>query len=144
MISEGPVLRRDRDDSKEDGGMKVAIIPGLTDLKIRIGPRGKARRVQPHIVMPWVWAPWPDAQKTGLIETEVEGNTLRALLLALSKRYKEAKIDFEPVNPKTQDLGFDYDVFMNGQNYVGLPRVLDTTLKSGDEVLIKMNWRWDG
>ena len=125
--------------------MKVAIIPGLTELRIKIGPRKKVtRQGQPHIVMPWMWAPWPEAQKAGVIETRVEGKTLRALLLELSKHYKEAKVDFEPVHPKTKDVDFDYDIFMNGQNYVGLPDGLDTTMKAGDEVLIKMNWRWDG
>ena len=125
--------------------MKVVIIPGLTDLKIKICPRGKVtRRGQPHIVMPWMWAPWPEAQKSGVIETKAEGSTLRALLLQLSKQYKKAKVDFEPINPKTKDVDFDYDVFMNGRNYVGLSDVLDTAIKAGDEVLIKMNWRWDG
>jgi hypothetical protein len=64
--------------------MKVAIVPGLTDLKIRIGLRKKATRGgQPYIVMPWMWAPWPEAQKVGVIETRVEGKTLRLLLLEL-------------------------------------------------------------
>jgi hypothetical protein len=125
--------------------MKVAIIPGLTDLKIIIGPGEKAtRRRKPHIVMPWMWAPWPEAQKKGVIETRVKGSTLRGLLLDLAKQYKEAKVDFEPVHPKTKDVDFDYDIFVNGQNYVGLPKGLDAALKVGDEVLVKMNWRWDG
>jgi molybdopterin converting factor small subunit len=125
--------------------MKVAIIPGLTDLTIKIGPAKKVtRQGRPHIVMPWMWAPWPEAQERGVIETRVEGKTLRALLLELSKHYKEAKVDFEPIHSKTKDVDFDYDIFMNGQNYVGLPDGLDTAIKAGDEVLIKMNWRWDG
>ena len=125
--------------------MKVVIIPGLTELRIKIGPRGKVtRRGQPHIVMPWMWAPWPEAQRNGVIETKTEGKTLRALLLQLSKQYKKAKVDFEPINSKTKDVDFDYDVFMNGRNYVGLSDALDTAIKAGDEVLIKMNWRWDG
>ena len=125
--------------------MKVAIIPGLTELRIKIGPKSKVtRQGQPHIVMPWMWAPWPEAQKKGVIETQAGGKTLRSLLLELSRQYKAAKVDFEPVNPKTKDVDFDYDVFMNGQNYVGLPKGLDTGIKAGDEVLIKMNWRWDG
>ena len=124
--------------------MKVAIIPGLTDLKIKINPTRKVDRGQPHIVMPWVWAPWPEAQKKGVIEIEVEGKTLRALLVCLSDRYKEAKVDFEPINPKTKDIDFDYDIVVNGQNYVGLRDGLDTKMRNDDEVLIKMNWRWDG
>src|SRR4030042_5748925 len=125
--------------------MKVAIIPGLTDLKMIISPVKKVtRKGQPHIVMPWMWAPWPEAQKKGVIEIRVKDNTLRDLLLDLAKQYKEAKVDFEPINPKMEDLDFDYDIFMNGQNYVGLPDGLDTAMEAGDEVLIKMNWRWDG
>jgi molybdopterin converting factor small subunit len=128
-----------------EGPMKVAIIPGLTDLKIIIRPTQKVtRKGQPHIVMPWMWAPWPGAQERGVIETQVKGNTLRNLLLDLAKQYKEAKVDFEPINPETKDVDFDYDIFMNSQNYVGLPDGLDTAMKTGDEVLIKMNWRWDG
>ena len=125
--------------------MKVAIIPGLTDLTIKIGPAGKVTREgRPHIVMPWMWAPWPEAKRKGVIETRVKGNTLRALLLELSKQYKVARVDFEPVHPKTKDVDFDYDIFVNGRNYVGLPYGLDAAMKAGDEVLVKMNWRWDG
>jgi molybdopterin converting factor small subunit len=125
--------------------MKVAIIPGLTDLTIEIGPTGKVtRKGRPHIVMPWMWAPWPGSEKRGVIETRVKGKTLRAMLLELSKHYKEARVDFEPVHPKTKDVDFDYDIFVNGQNYVGLPDGLDAAIKAGDEVLVKMNWRWDG
>jgi molybdopterin converting factor small subunit len=125
--------------------MRVAIIPGLTDLKIMIGPVGKVtRKGQPHIVMPWMWAPWPGSEKRGVIETRVQGNTLRGLLLDLAKQYKKAKVDFEPVHPKTKDVDFDYDIFVNGRNYIGLPDGLDAVIKPGDEVLVKMNWRWDG
>ena len=66
------------------------------------------------------------------------------LLTGLSKQYREARVDFEPVNPKTKDIDFDYDIFLNGQNFVGLADGLDTPMKAGDEIVIKMNWRWDG
>ncbi len=125
--------------------MRVVILPGLVELRIKINPKGEVtRKGLPYIVMPWMWAPWPGSQKTGVIEIRVKGKTLRALLLELSKHYKEAKVDFEPVHPKTKDVDFDYDIFVNGQNYVGLPDGLDAAIKAGDEVLVKMNWRWDG
>jgi hypothetical protein len=33
---------------------------------------------------------------------------------------------------------------VNGKKYVGLPQGLETKLRKGNEVVIKMNWRWDG
>jgi hypothetical protein len=94
--------------------------------------------------MPWMFAPWPNAQKKGVVEEMIKGETLRDLLVELSDRYKQADVDFEPINRRTSEVDFDYDVSVNGKNYVGLPQGLDTELRSGNEVLIKMNWRWDG
>jgi hypothetical protein len=114
-------------------------------LRITINPKGKASRGGlPYIVMPWMFAPWPEAKEKGVVEIEIEGETLRDLLVGLSNQYKEAHVDFEPINPKTDDLDFDYDVSINGKNYVGLSKGLDTRLRSGNKVVIKMNWRWDG
>ncbi len=125
--------------------MRVVIIPGLVELRIKVNPpKAVTREGLPYIVMPWMFGPWPEAKSNGVIEIEIEGKTLRALLVELSARYKQANVDFEPVNPKTNDVDFDYDVSVNGKNYVGLPQGLDTELRSGNEVLIKMNWRWDG
>ena len=125
--------------------MRVAIIPGLVELRIKVNPKGKViRKGLPYIVMPWMFGPWPEAKSKGVIEIEVEGETLRALLIELSDHYKQANVDFEPVNPRTNDVDFDYDVFVNGKNYVALLKGLATKLRGGDEVIIKMNWRWDG
>ena len=125
--------------------MRVVIIPGLTELKIKINSSKKVNREgSPYIVMPWMYAPWPDAKGKGVIEIEVKGKTLRALLAELSDLYKQANVDFEPINPRTNDIDFDYDIVINGQNYVGLPNGLDTRIKGGDKLTIKMNWRWDG
>jgi molybdopterin converting factor small subunit len=125
--------------------MKVVIIPGLVELRIKVNPAKEVTREGlPYIVMPWMFAPWPEAKSKGVIEIEIKGETLRALLVELSACYKQVNVDFEPINPKTNDVDFDYDIFMNGQNYVGLPQRLDTELRKGDEVLVKMNWRWDG
>jgi len=125
--------------------MRVVIIPGLTELRIKINPARKvSREGSPYIVMPWMFAPWPEAKEKGVIEIEVKGRTLRALLAELSDRYKGGNVDFEPINPRTKDIEFDYDIVVKGQNYVGLPDGLDTKLKGGDQLTIKMNWRWDG
>jgi molybdopterin converting factor small subunit len=125
--------------------MRIVIIPGLTELKIKINPTKRVnRKGLAYIVMPWMYAPWPDAKEKGVIEIEVKGNTLRSLLAELSARYKHANVDFEPINPRTNDIDFDYDIVINTQNYVGLPNGLDTKIKGGDALTIKMNWRWDG
>lgn len=125
--------------------MRIVIIPGLTELRIKINPAKRVKREgSAYIVMPWMYAPWPDTKEKGGIEIEVKGKTLRALLTELSAQYKRANVDFEPINPKTNDIDFDYDVVINGQNYVGLPNGLDTKIKGGDKLTIKMNWRWDG
>jgi molybdopterin converting factor small subunit len=96
------------------------------------------------IVMPWLYAPWPEAQQKGVIEMAVAGETLKALLTELSHRYQQANVDFQPINPATNDLDFDYDVFINGKSYVVLAEGLDAKLKDGDTVKVKMLWRWDG
>ena len=125
--------------------MRAVIIPGLTELRIKVNPAEKvSREGLPYIVMPWMFAPWPDVKDKGVIEIEVKGETLRRLLIELSDRYKRAHVDFEPLNPKTDDVDFDYDVSVNGKNYIGLSNGLDTKLRKGNEVVIKMNWRWDG
>ena len=125
--------------------MRAVIIPGLTELRIKVNPARKvSREGLPYIVMPWMFAPWPDVKDKGVIEIEVKGETLRRLLIELSDWYKRAHVDFEPLNPKTDDVDFDYDVSVNGKNYIGLSNGLDTKLRKGNEVVIKMNWRWDG
>src|SRR3990172_2794871 len=126
-------------------GMKIIIIPDLVELRIVVNPAKEVKRKgSPYIVMPWMFAPWPEAKDKGVIEIEVEGPTLRALLTELSNQYKKAGVDFEPINPKTKDIDFDYDIIVNSQNYVGLPDGLDTRMKRGDKLVIKMDWRWDG
>jgi hypothetical protein len=125
--------------------MRIVITPGLVELRIKVDPKGEVTREGlPYIVMPWMFAPWPEARTRGVIETEVEGVTLRSLLGGLSALYKKAHVDFEPIDPKTRDVDFDYEVLVRGKKYVGLPRGLDTRLRKGTEVVIKMNWRWDG
>ena len=125
--------------------MRVVILPGFSELIIATNPTQEVtRKGMLSIVMPWLYAPWPNAQKKGIIEMEIDGDTLRALLEELSAKYKEANVDFQPINPTTNDLDFDYDVYVNGKNYVTSADGLDTKLKDDDTVIVKMLWRWDG
>ena len=125
--------------------MRVVIMPGFSELIIKINPtKGVSREGMLSIVMPWLYAPWPQAQEKGIIEIEANGDTLRDLLLELSARYKKANVDFQPIDPTSNDLDFDYDVFVNGTSYISLTGGLDAKLKPDDTVNIKMLWRWDG
>jgi len=125
--------------------VKAVIMPGFSELIIVVNPTQEVTREgMISIVMPWLYAPWPGAKESGIIKMEVEGDTLRALLTELSDQYKQANVDFEPINPRTNDLDFDYDVIVNGKNYVALANGLDAKLKDGDTVKVKVLWRWDG
>jgi len=125
--------------------MRVVIIPSLTELRIKVNPTKKEEREGlPNILMPWVFAPWPEAKNEGVIEAQIEGPTLRALLNELSVLYKKAGVDFEPINSKTNDVDFDYEILVNGRTRVDLPQGLETTLGDGNEVVVKMNMLWDG
>lgn len=125
--------------------MKAAIVPGFSELTITVDPARKATREgPPSIIMPWLYAPWPEARQTGVAEIEVKGETLRALLTELAYQYKRVNVDLIPINPRTNEVDFDYDILVNGQSYVSLPGALDARLKAGDEVRLKMSWRWDG
>jgi molybdopterin converting factor small subunit len=125
--------------------MRVVIMPGFSELIIVVNPTHEVTREgMLSIVMPWLYAPWPNTQEKGIIEMEVNGDTLRALLVELTARYKEANIDFQPINPTTNDLDFDYDVLVNGKNYIASADGLDVKLKDDDAVIVKMLWRWDG
>jgi molybdopterin converting factor small subunit len=125
--------------------VKAVIMPGFSELIIVVNPtREVTREGMPSIVMPWLYAPWLHAREKGIIETEIDGDTTRALLAELSVQYQAANVDFQPINPATSDLDFDYDVFVNGKNYVALADGLDAKLKDDDTVRVKMLWRWDG
>jgi hypothetical protein len=125
--------------------LKAVIMPGFSELEIVVDPsRQVVRKEDLSIIMPWFYAPWPESKEKGIIETTVPGDSLRALLTELSARYREANVDFELINPGTNDLDFDYDVLVNGKNYVALDGGLDVKLKADDAVKIKVLWRWDG
>lgn len=125
--------------------MNVSIMPGFSELIVRINPAEKVTREGLlNIIMPWLYAPWPDAREKGVVELKVEGETTRTLLTTLAEIYKQANVDFAPINPKTNDLDEDYDVLVNDKNYVTIPHGLDAKLRDGDEVKVKVLWRWDG
>jgi len=125
--------------------MKVLIAPGFSELFITVNPSAEATRDGLlNLHMPWLFAPWPEAREKGVAEMEVEGETLRALVTTLAEVYKKAGVDFEPINPRTNDMDEDYDVLINGKNYYTTPHRLDTKLVDGDRVKLKILWRWDG
>ena len=123
--------------TRSEVAMKVAIIPGIAALRIKITPNGDGTEGTNVSIEPGLYAPWPEARKKRVVEFEVEGETLRALLTTISDRYRQAHVDFEPICPLTNDVGLDYDVFVNGKNYITSPYGLDRKLKDGDEVKVK-------
>jgi molybdopterin converting factor small subunit len=116
--------------------MRVAIVPHFEQLRAVVNPDGKVTPEGGSPSLSALYAPWPDARETGFTEIDVEGDTLRALLAEIGARYKQAGVDFEPICPITSDLKLDYDVFVNGKNYVLLTHGLEVKLKNGDEVKI--------
>jgi hypothetical protein len=125
--------------------MKIVMMPGFSELLIVVNPtREVTREGMLSIVMPWLYAPWSEAKVRGIIETEIEGETLRELLTGLAARYRQSDVDMELINPETNDLDFDYDVLVNDQNYVALAGGLDIKLKADDVVKVRILWRWDG
>jgi molybdopterin converting factor small subunit len=116
--------------------MRVAIVPHFEQLRVLVNPDGKVAPEVSLSSLPALYAPWPDAREKGFAEINVEGDTLRALLAEVGSRYKQANVDFEPICPKTNDIKLDYDVFVNGKNYVLLTHGLELKLKDGDEVKI--------
>jgi len=118
--------------------MRVAIVPHFERLSVVVNPDGNLNpEVCSFSYVPGLYAPWQDAREQGFTEIDVEGDTLRALLAEIGTRYKQAGVDFEPICPITSDLKSDFDVFVNGKNYLLLVHGLEIKLKDGDEVKIK-------
>ena len=125
--------------------MQAIIMPGFSELIIKINPlQNVTREKLISVGMPWLYAPWPKAQTKGIIVINFKGSTLRDLLNTLAHKYQKASVDFVPINPKTNDVDFDYNVLVNDRNYAYMPEKLDLRLKEDDEVKIKVFWRWDG
>lgn len=118
--------------------MRVVIIPRCTELIIIVNPAGELTQERHPSVIPGLYAPWPDAREKGVIETEVEGKTLLALPTKLSERYEQVNVGFGPIKPGTRNVDSDYDVYVNGKDYVTLPHDLDVKLTTGDEVVVRM------
>jgi molybdopterin converting factor small subunit len=116
--------------------MKLAIVPHLENLIVLVNSHDKVNPESSPSAISTMYAPWPDAQEKGFAEIDVDGDTLRALLVEVGARYKKVNIDFEPICPITNDLKLDYDVFVNGKNFILLAQGLETRLRNGDEVKI--------
>jgi len=117
--------------------MRIAIVPHFEQLTVLVNYDGQVASGAPVSSLPALLAPWPSAREKGFAEIDVEGDTLRALLAEVGSCYKQAGVDFEPICPITKDIKLDYDVFVNGQNYVLLNHGLESKLKDGDEVKIQ-------
>jgi molybdopterin converting factor small subunit len=117
--------------------MRIAIVPQFEQLMVLVNPDGEVSpEVRSSSYLPGLYAPWPDARSKGFAEIDVEGDTLRALLTEVGARYKQANVDFEPICPITHDLNSDFDVFVNGQNFILMAHGLESKLSDGDEVKI--------
>ena len=116
--------------------MKIAIVPHLEHLRVIVDSHGKVTPGRSPPAISTLYAPWPDAREKGFAEIDIEGDTLRALLAEVGTRYKKVNVDFEPLCPITNDLKIDYDVFVNGKNFVLLAHGLESKLGDGDEVKI--------
>jgi len=47
-------------------------------------------------------------------------------------------LGFGPIKTGTTNVDSDYDVYVNGKDYVTLPHGLDVKLTTGDEVVVRM------
>lgn len=125
--------------------MKLFILPGFSELIVMVNPVEKVTRGKLlNLKMPWLSAPWPESQKTGIAEVDMKGSTLRDLLTTITKEYERVSMEFYPIDTSIDDVDTDYDVLVNDKNYITLPKKLDTKLNDGDRVNLKMVWHWDG
>ncbi|MFC1871800.1 hypothetical protein ACFLYF_05340 [Chloroflexota bacterium] len=116
--------------------MRVVIFPQPVELKAVINPSHSTPQASGSFIVPGIYHAWPEAEGCGFIDVDIEGQTLWDLLTFISQRYQTASIDYNPICPDTNDLKFDFDLSVNGNNYVSLPHQLDTSLKPDDEVKI--------
>jgi hypothetical protein len=116
--------------------LKVVVIPRTIDLKIVVDPVNGVNMETGLSVIPGAYDYWPEARDKGLVEMEIAGNTLRALLAEISERYHRSGINIGPICPVTNDVRNTYDVYVNDKNYVLTSHGLDTVLDKDDEVKI--------
>ena len=88
-------------------------------------------------MMPWLYAPWPEAKTTGMINMDFAGTTLKDLLVEITSKYRQAGVEFLPYDTIGNRVDFDYDVIVNGRDFISLPGGIDSVLQDGDEVRIK-------
>jgi molybdopterin converting factor small subunit len=117
--------------------MRAVVVPHFEQLRVVVNPDGEVDPEVSSSSLSTLYAPWPDARKAGFAEINIEGDTLRALLVEISTRYKQVGVDFEPICPITHDLKLDFDVFVNGKNFVLLTHGLEAKLSDGDEIKIQ-------
>jgi len=118
--------------------VKLVIMPGYAELIIKVDPPEEVTREGLlNLMMPWLYGPWPEAKQTGIINTDVSGTTLKDLLIEITSRYRQAGIEFLPYDTNGNTVDFDYDVLVNGRDYISLPSGLDEVLAKGDEIRIK-------
>jgi hypothetical protein len=115
--------------------MKVAIIPGPTDLKAVIDP-GDDVNFKPGLLIPGIYDDWPEARKDGFTKIEVNGDTLRALLIEISNRLNRNGVDVGPMCFRTNDVKQSFEILVNDKNYVLTSGGIDAKLQRGDEVTI--------
>ena len=117
--------------------MKVVLIPHFAKLKVIVNAEGE---VNPGTIcpsyLPGMYTPWPEAHTRGFIPLDIEGDTLRNLLAEIGSIYVNSNVDYEPICPNTHELKQDFDIFINGKNYILLPDGLDLKLNEGDEIEI--------
>jgi hypothetical protein len=122
--------------------MKAVILPGFFELIIEVNPSKEVtRKGLLDATMPWEYAPWPEASKKGIAPIEFQGNTLKSLLIELGRRYAQAGVVFKPFVEETDQLDFDYDVFINDKDFITLSAGVDTILNPDDEVKVKVTWQ---
>ena len=115
--------------------MKVIIIPGPTDLKAVVDPENKGD-YKGGLLIPGIYDDWPEAKEDGFTEIDVNGDTLRSLLVEISSRLNRNGIDQGPMCHITNDVKQAFEILINDKNYVLTPDGIETKLQRNDEVTI--------
>jgi hypothetical protein len=114
--------------------MKAVVRFGFSELIIEVDPTGKIIERSIINVLPGIYAPWPYAKNRGVVELEIGGDTLRALLTELCHSYRQVNSDFIPYDQNTNQVNLDYEVLVNGNEYSVFG--LDTKLKENDKIKV--------
>jgi hypothetical protein len=120
----------------QEWSMKVVIIPGPTDLKAVVDPEEDMKKKVGSLLIPGMYDDWPEARESGFTEIDINGDTLRALLVEISNRLNRGGVDQGPMCFDTNDVKQSFEILVNEKNYVLISHGLDTRLQCGDEVTI--------